>query len=355
MTTVRPGTVVLLSSGETSTSGRRLYDWLFRRLPQPPIVSVVETPAGFQPNSFPVANRIAEFMRQHLAGHQPAVTVVAARARGTAFSPDGEDVVAPIRRADAVFLGPGSPSYAVRQLEGSLTWQTILARHRRGAALILASAATIAISEMVLPVYEIYKVGEDLHWLPGLNLLGAYGLRLALVSHWNNTDGGAELDTSYGFVGRDRFVKLQAMLPPAIRVLGIDEHTALVIDLMDRRCRVMGRGGICLCQVGTERRFEHGQELALEELGTVRMPDPLDGIPPSVWEQTQVESRPAAAQAAARPPTEVLTLVRQREEARSRRDWSAADRLRRSLADLGWEVRDTPGGPQVSLAQGGPA
>ena len=32
-----------------------------------------------------------------------------------------------------IFMGPGSPSYAVRQLEDSLTWEYILARHRLGA------------------------------------------------------------------------------------------------------------------------------------------------------------------------------------------------------------------------------
>jgi hypothetical protein len=47
--------------------------------------------------------------------------------------------------ADVIFLGPGSPSYAVRQSQDSLAWQYLVARHRLGAGLALASAATIAI------------------------------------------------------------------------------------------------------------------------------------------------------------------------------------------------------------------
>ncbi|MEW6660671.1 MAG: cysteine synthase [Thermodesulfobacteriota bacterium] len=39
-------------------------------------------------------------------------------------------------------------------------------------------------------------------------------------------------------------------------------------------------------------------------------------------------------------------LLQQREEARKRRDWAEADRLRRELADAGVEVLDTPAGPR---------
>ena len=50
----------------------------------------------------------------------------------------------------------------------------------------------------------------------------------------------------------------------------------------------------------------------------------------------------------AKSPEEALALVAQREAARSRRDWAEADRLRAQVAALGWEVRDTPAGPQVT-------
>ena len=93
-------------------------------------------------------------------------------------------------------MGPGSPSYAVRHLTGTYAWDMIQARHRLGACLTFASSAAIAIGETAVPIYEIYKVGEDPHWIPGLDLLGPFGLRVACVTHWNNTEGGANLDTS---------------------------------------------------------------------------------------------------------------------------------------------------------------
>ena len=40
-----------------------------------------------------------------------------------------------------------------------------------------------------VPVYEIYKVGADAHWLPGLDVLGELTLPAAVVPHWNNRSG----------------------------------------------------------------------------------------------------------------------------------------------------------------------
>lgn len=310
-------------------------------------MAVLETPAGFQPNTALVAQKVADFVRHHLQNYQPQVSVVPARKRGTAFSPDDPRIVAPLLDANAIFLGAGSPTYAVRQLKDSLAWHMALARHRLGGALLLASAAAIAASAKALPVYEIYKVGEDLHWTPGLDLFGPYGLHLAIVSHWNNTDGGAELDTSRGFIGRARFGELRGQLPDDVVVVGLDEHTALIVDLVGRECRVMGRGGVCLCHGRSERRFEHGQRFPIGQLGAFRIPGTEAQIPGAVWQQIGA-FREAQTNAAPQPPPEVIQLVEQREAARVRRDWATADALRQQIAALGWHVRDTGAGPEVS-------
>ncbi len=83
-----------------------------------------------------------------------------ARKRGSEFSPDDPALVHPLLEADLIFMGPGSPTYAVRQLRDSLAWHYLLARHQLGATLVFASAAVVAISAFALPVYEIYKVGD---------------------------------------------------------------------------------------------------------------------------------------------------------------------------------------------------
>ncbi|HYA09137.1 MAG TPA: DALR domain-containing protein, partial [Gaiellaceae bacterium] len=44
------------------------------------------------------------------------------------------------------------------------------------------------------------------------------------------------------------------------------------------------------------------------------------------------------------PPPEVVELAQARQAARAAGDFGEADRLREEIADLGWEVRDVPGG-----------
>ena len=341
-----PGLVVLFSSGETSPGSQQIYDWLLSRVDPPIHMAVLETPAGFQPNTSIVAEKVADFVRHHLQNHRPETTVVPARKRGTAFSPDSPEIVAPLLQANVIFAGAGSPTYAVRQLRDSLAWHTLVARHRLGAAVVLASAATIAAGTRVLPVYEIYKVGEDLHWVPGLDLMGAYGLSLALISHWDNKEGGADLDTSRGFLGRQRFSELLDMLPQDTTVVGIDEHTALVLDVAGEVCHVQGRGGVCLCQGGEERTYPGGESFAIHELGPFVRPAPDDGIPLEVWERVRSVDK-AQAKHAAPPPPAALALVEQREAARARRDWAAADAVREELSRLGYQVEDTPQGPRL--------
>ncbi len=52
-------------------------------------------------------------------------------------------------------------------------------------------------------------------------------------------------------------------------------------------------------------------------------------------------------------PAEVTALVEARTAARVDRDWARADALRAELDALGWDVTDTPDGPE--LARHGPA
>jgi hypothetical protein len=208
-----PGTVTLFGSGETSATGGQVFEVLVRQLDTPLTISVLETPAGFEANAARVAGRITDFFATRLQNYQPRIHQLAARKKGSAFSPDSPEIVAPLYESSLVFLGPGSPTYAVRQLQDSLAYHILQARHRLGASLVFASAATIAAGSPALPVYEIFKVGEDPHWKPGLDFFAPFGLALVIIPHWNNQDGGPELDTSRCFMGQERFDQLLAQLP----------------------------------------------------------------------------------------------------------------------------------------------
>jgi cyanophycinase-like exopeptidase len=380
---ILPGQVILFGSGETSPSGRKVFDRILRALPPHPRLALLETPAGFELNSTQVIGRVGEFFSHRLQNYDPQVNVVAARRRGTPFSPDDPQIAAPLLEADLIFMGPGSPTYAVRQLQDSLAWHYLLARHRLGAALALASAAVVAVSAYTLPVYEIYKAGADLYWQPGLDFFGQYGLPLVFVPHWNNHDGGEELDTSRCFMGQPRFAELMAMLPTDLTVIGIDEKTALVLDLRAGICRVMGLGGVTLLHTGHEhpapgpdlagsglaevadQRDSHvhlyrdGQTFPLSECCPLDLRSTLHGMPPIAWKQALAVQRRLEAERQAQPaapppltpnaaPPEMQALLAERQAARAARDWAKADALRQQIAAMGWQVVDTPEGTRLS-------
>ncbi len=342
------GNVALIGSGETSASGGQTFEALARELPMPLKAAVLETPAGFEGNSIQVAGRVADFISQRLQNYRPQVEIIAARKRETPYSPDQPDIVQPLYNRDLIFLGPGSPSYAVRQLKDSLAWQIIQARHRLGASLALASAASIAVGKLALPVYEIYKVGEDPHWKAGLDFFKPFGLSLIILPHWNNRDGGDELDTSRCFMGQGRFALLQEMMPAECTLVGIDEHTSLLISFEHETCRVAGQGAVHLLQAGEQRDYTAGEQFSIQDLGDYQpLPEAEAGLPDTVWEkalalaQAPLPSPPAI-------PEVVQILVTQRQEARREKAWHRADELRQQIASLGWNVQDTPSGPVLS-------
>jgi hypothetical protein len=265
-TPTTPGLIALLGSGETSPAGRKMHDYLVSRLPRPATIAVLETPAGFQPNVDRVAGKIAEFLHKGLRNYAPRTVLVQARKRGTAHDPDDPQIAHYVLPADYVFLGPGSPTYAATQLRGSLTLRHVVERHRQGAALGMASAAALAAGAWVLPVYEIYKSGEDLHWRPGLDLFRPFGLDLTVVTHWNNKEGGRDLDTSRCYMGRRRFERLLAMLPPETTILGVDEQVTCVLDLAAGECCVFGPGGVTIIRGGQTVEYGAGARFGVEEL-----------------------------------------------------------------------------------------
>ena len=344
-----PGLITLIGSGETAPSGRVLYQPAFDGLPKPVKVAIMETPAGFELNSPHVASRVSEFIRHRLQNYKPEVSVVPARRRDTEFGTNNPDILRPLLDADCIFMGPGSPSYAVRHLTETYAWDMIKARHRLGACLTFASSAAIAIGETAVPIYEIYKVGEDPHWIPGLDLLGPFGLRIACVTHWNNTEGGANLDTSRCYIGRARLETLLPTLSDGATVVGIDEHTALTLDFSERTCRVLGKGTVTLVHDGTERVYQAGSNFPMSELGDVRIPDASEGISPDVWAET-IEAQRSRENSASSLSDEAAALIAEREEARRMKQWNRADALRDQLAEMGYTVTDTPQGTQWEIA-----
>jgi cysteinyl-tRNA synthetase len=63
------------------------------------------------------------------------------------------------------------------------------------------------------------------------------------------------------------------------------------------------------------------------------------------------ESDSADEQASLRPVVDglVAAILTQRQEARARKDWAAADAIRDQLSEIGLKITDTPNGPEWAL------
>ena len=344
--TMNPGLIILLGSGETSPNIRTVYNWVFEQITAPIQAAILETPAGFEPNSAQVAGQIGDYIKKRLQNFKPQVSIIPARKKDTNFSPDNPDLLSPLYGANVILTGPGSPTYAVRQFQDSLAWHTLRARHRMRTTLLFSSATTVACSAYALPVYEIYKVGEDLHWKEGLNFFEPFGLSPVIIPHWNNVDGGADLDTSRCYIGQARFDRLREMLPDHQLYVGIDENTALILDPTSQNCRVMGAGGITVTRGSQQTFFKPGTTFPIGELGQFYLPATHEDIPETIWAQTQEGIRQAEIQKneIKKPDEAVLQLVDLRTQARQAKNWAEADKLRDKIEALGWHIRDDADG-----------
>lgn len=331
------GQIAFLGSGETSLAGGRIFEALAKRINKPLHIALLETPAGFELNSSQVVGRVGEFMQARLQNYRPVIDIVPARKKGSSFSPDDPAIIQPLLHANMIFMGPGSPTYAIRHLKNTLAWDVIRARHRMGATLVFASAATISVGAHALPVYEIYKVGQDVHAVDGLNLFADFGLHLSFVPHWNNAEGGADLDTSRCFVGMERFAEWCDLVPADNTTLGLDEHTGVIMDFETGICEISGVSSVSIVRECDPVIHPAGPRFALGELGEIVIPDPLEsGIPAQVWEM--VSKAPPLDED--KPPDEVVFLAEKRLIARANRDWAESDRLRNEISALGWIVQD---------------
>ncbi len=234
--------LVLFGSGENAPSAVDIYRQVFLTLGKRDLrMALVTTPAGFQPNVAAVYGEIKDFLLATLPDFNLTIDIVFANTHEDANRPE---IVQQVEGVDIIFTGPGSPTYAAKHLKNTLLINKITERVKNGVTLILASAATISFSRHVLPVYEIYKVGEDLHWEEGLDVYDSIWQRATIIPHFNNTEGGEGLDTSHCFVGRKRFTHLKSMLPENEWMLGIDEHTAYIVDLDTQKGETRGKGTI---------------------------------------------------------------------------------------------------------------
>jgi len=96
-------------------------------------------------------------------------------------------------------------------------------------------------------------------------VLDAIDLRAAVIPHYDNKEGGNH-DTRFCYLGERRLAMLERELPDDVFVLGVDEHTGVVIDVDAESAEIVGKGGITLRRGGHSVRIEAGETVPLDVL-----------------------------------------------------------------------------------------
>ncbi len=339
------GNLILFGSGETTPSGRAIQRRFLGNFGIKQSIAILETPAGFQPNSYKVALEIAQVFRTSLVEYVKDVFIIPARKKVIdRFSTDNQTILKPLSKSSYIFLGPGSPTYTVKQLRNSKAWKMIVERWKKGANICFSSAGALSVGLYTLPVYEIYKSGFDLYWEKGLNIFENVGLSLSIMTHFNNREGGKDLDTRYCFMGQERFNKLLMMLPRDHVLLGIDEHTAVIFDFYHKMFWIDGLGKATLKNQTKEIIFKKGKYYKIESFTQLQQL--------MVPRQSIVQSKVALSHKYNRVflsklPKKAYKLMIRREYERRKQNFIQADKLRVSLARLGYVLEDTESGTSV--------
>ena len=250
-----------MGSGELTATMVEVHKMLLSRFQPSPAALFLDTPAGFQLNADQIGENAVDYFRRRVG----CTMEVASYKSGSIPEVEAAAAYEKLRGADFILMGPGSPTYTVDQLRASHIPEILLDHVHKGGCLVAASAASLTAGCYTLPVYEIYKVGQSLHWVEGLDLIGALGLSLIVIPHWNNAEGGTH-DTSRCFMGKKRFERLLTMLEEPVPVLGLDEHTACIIDFADAVFEIHGIGRVFLQYRGTTSEFVPGNRYPLELL-----------------------------------------------------------------------------------------
>ncbi len=261
-----PRILTIMGSGETAPTMVSTHRNLTSKLPSPAKAVLLDTPYGFQENAPELARRAVEYFKTSVNVDITVAGLV--RLTDTHLHADPVAIERGLRAvADShyVFAGPGSPTYALRQWNGSPIARLLTEKIATGGIVTFASAAALTLGKATVPVYEIYKVGQNVELLNGLDILSSIGMNVAVISHYDNAEGGNH-DTRFCYLGETRLELFETMLDDDTWVLGVDEHTGLVIDIDAQSATVVGNGTVTIRLRGTSHVFPSGSAIPLATL-----------------------------------------------------------------------------------------
>jgi hypothetical protein len=254
---------MILGSGETSPTMVEAHRAVLAVAGGPGPALILDTPCGFQENADALTQKALDYF-----AHNVGSVLTPLRWRTRLDGIELDRALMAVRTARSVYAGVGSPTYTMRVWAGSGLPEAIRDMVNAGGTATFSSAAALTVGVVTLPAHEIYRCGADPFWVDGTNLLGQLtGLSAAVMPHYNHCRRGGTHDTRFCYVGARRMRMLERLLPAGAHVIGVDEHTALVLDLGEGTARVRGLGGVTVRRDGVETVLPTGSVSPIEKLG----------------------------------------------------------------------------------------
>ena len=323
-----PRILAIMGSGETAPTMVTTHRRLTSLLPTPVKAVVLDTPYGFQENAPELAAKAVEYFKTSI--NVDLVVAGLVRLLDTHLAADPVAIERGLRAladADYIFAGPGSPTYALRQWAGSSVSRIMIDKLTHGGIVTFASAAALTLGKATVPVYEVYKVGQDVQRLDGLDILASIGINAAVIPHYDNTEG-ANHDTRFCYLGEARLKMFESLLEEDTYVLGVDEHTGLVIDLDEATATVVGNSNVTIRLRAQSFEYPTGSVIPLSLL---QSPSSLLTGSSDVSTNHSVATVPVAFKAQTATPDSLDAVladsIQQFEQAMEQRDAIAAVRV----------------------------
>ncbi|NQW68026.1 MAG: hypothetical protein HQ454_01865 [Acidimicrobiaceae bacterium] len=301
-----PRILAIMGSGETAPTMVSTHRRLTSLLPAPVRAVVLDTPYGFQSNASDLAQRAVDYFATSVNVQLQMAGLTRMQPTG-GVAPDAVAIEKGLRLVDDahyLFAGPGSPTYALRQWTNTPLRSLVANKLQNGGIVTFASAAALTLGCHTVPVYEIYKAGLDPFWLDGLNVLSDIGISATVIPHFDNAEGGNH-DTRFCYLGESRLRLLETHLHADEFIIGVDEHTGLVIDLERDVADVVGNATVTLRKGEAQKIYPAGASIPLAELRSLDWAStsaPTATVSPTASEES-------AARAKATQPAPLTSLA----------------------------------------------
>ena len=315
--------LTLFGSGETSPHMAKNYRNIIENLNYAPQKNILlDTPFGFQENNSVLSEKIQDYFLKKINLNLKNLNFKNEEVFHNNF-------IKILSEADFIFSGPGSPTYASKIWLKCNLDELLRNKLNNGVVMAFASAAALTLGTHVIPVYEIYKVGENKELCKGLNILDFLGKDTVIVPHFNNQEGG-DHDTSYCFIGEKRYKNLINGLD--VITIGIDEHTSLTFDLEKSTLDVKGLGNVYFESNKGKFCVKNGETLDIQQINNNYTP--FKKVP----EENKIPQDNSTKEDLIE--LNISDLVNIRKIARNSKMYQISDNIRDLLISKGIEIED---------------